>query len=255
MPIKCGLGRHYHDTIAEVRACYGVKDSPVRPDTVATSPSLPAPVQRATPGTRGLATDRQRADATRLRIVLPPETTAADATEIIYTAQRERILAQKAPKKIDLPPSILGMIRHGNFAVSLDGTNNLRFVRITEAKQRSKRFTNPYAGWLKIQTQHSDALQDRAVINQQDARIVCWTSLGPDEIRSILMAIIADQKNAAYVYSMKLGKCCHCNKRLTDARSRHYGIGPECEKLWPDYIAEVELEHGAFNPNAVAEYI
>ena len=60
---------------------------------------------------------------------------------------------------------------------------------------------------------------------------------GPDEYRirnrearnEIIAAIAADPQEAMLRYGLNIGRCGHCNRRLTDEQSRLDGIGPICK--------------------------
>lgn len=45
---------------------------------------------------------------------------------------------------------------------------------------------------------------------------------------AILLLIEADVEAAAQLYGQEIGRCCVCNRTLTDPESRRLGIGPEC---------------------------
>jgi hypothetical protein len=51
--------------------------------------------------------------------------------------------------------------------------------------------------------------------------------------RTILAKIAADPEAAALRYGREIGRCCRCNRTLTDEASRAAGIGPDCaNKGW-----------------------
>ena len=60
---------------------------------------------------------------------------------------------------------------------------------------------------------------------------------GPEEYRirnrearnEIIAAIAADPQGAMLRYGLNIGRCGHCNRRLTDEQSRLDGIGPICK--------------------------
>jgi hypothetical protein len=82
-----------------------------------------------------------------------------------------------------------------------------------------------YAGAIKIQTQHSDAWKE-ALIRWPSG---VWSAYRPSSIET-LMLVVADKNTCAMRYAIEMQRCQVCNKKLTDDRSRHYLIGPECEK-------------------------
>lgn len=67
------------------------------------------------------------------------------------------------------------------------------------------------------------------------------------EFQSVLKLLFTgqDQRKAALQFGHDYWKCCICGKSLELPRSRHYGIGPECEQKYPDIITQVDEEYGS----------
>lgn len=124
------------------------------------------------------------------------------------------------------------MIPDGYFAVELGDGSPLQFYRINTRK------VGVYKGKRTIQTQHSESYIMRAVISP-DGTWMIRPGMSVDHVA----LVIADHKSAARAYALEIGKCCRCNTKLTDERSRHYGIGPECEKHWPWMLEMVDLQN------------
>jgi hypothetical protein len=132
-------------------------------------------------------------------------------------------------KKMSMTVQMLTGIPDGRYAVSLSGGDDLTFIRVSRPKK------GRLAGAIKVQTQHSDVLKD-ALNYLPNGRTEVHQAVMVD----IILAVALNQRQAALTYGRRLNQCCKCGKTLTDERSRHYGIGPECEKHWPQIIVEVD---------------
>jgi hypothetical protein len=139
--------------------------------------------------------------------------------------------------RLDLLNGLLDGVRDGYYAVQLDDSDPLTFMRISRPTR------GQYDGALKIQTQHSDELKVAAVRWPSGA----WSTYRGKWIIDRLMVLVVDPVRAGMTYSKKLNQCQRCNKDLTDERSRHYGIGPDCEKLLPQHIERVDEYHGGLS--------
>jgi hypothetical protein len=109
-------------------------------------------------------------------------------------------VAQDAPQVVDVPA--------GHYAIASRGTNDLMFVRVdrpTEGKWAGRTFVKMIVGG------HPDAPVARNRVADVLARIV---EAGTDD--------------AARLYGQEIGRCCRCNRTLTDEASRAAGIGPDC---------------------------
>jgi hypothetical protein len=103
-------------------------------------------------------------------------------------------------------PAELADVPAGHYAVESTGHNDLAFYRVdcpTEGSYAGRVFVKLVVGG------HPD---------QNVAR---------SHVAGILERIAADS-DAAARYGRELGRCCRCNRTLTDETSRSLGIGPEC---------------------------
>lgn len=124
----------------------------------------------------------------------------------------------------------------GYFAVQ-GSLKEYHFIRISRPK------SGRWKGSIKVQTIHGENLQLAWSYNKTRHR--AYTYNRSYDIEKFLLEIMTDWSKAARMYAKKIERCCRCNARLTDDRSRKYGIGPECEKYWPHIIAEVDEELAA----------
>lgn len=128
---------------------------------------------------------------------------------------------------------LINLIPEGYFAVQLNGDAPLHFLRLFRPKSRA----NPKKNFTKIQTVSGHNLHTVCII-YPDSRISIYSHSVVDDI----LLILVDYRGAALRYAQEVGRCARCNFRLTDSRSRHYGIGPECEKHWPWMISQVDSQ-------------
>lgn len=137
-----------------------------------------------------------------------------------------------ARSKLEAMLPLLDSVPDGYFGIDLYGDEkNIKYLRVDRVTHGAKK------GCLKIQTVHGDRLED-AWAKWPSGKISVYSF----EIEELILALMTDHAGAARRYARTIGKCCRCRKRLTDERSRHYGIGPECEKYRPEIIAMVDLE-------------
>lgn len=138
---------------------------------------------------------------------------------------------------------LLPMVRDGYYAVQEYDGGHVDFLRISRPKK------NKFATAIKVQTVHGNPMS----VKLSDAVAALWPSgtlsmyNRSGRIEDMLLLLVADSQNAARLYAQKMEHCCRCNASLTDDRSRHYGIGPECEKHWPHIIEIVDLEDAMKN--------
>jgi hypothetical protein len=153
-------------------------------------------------------------------------TTPASAPEV----PREKTDAEK---RQDMLSVLLKSIPEGYFATQLEDGAKVNYLRISRPKR------NHFAGSIKVQTQHGPRLENAAAfwpsgkVSVYDHRVI-----------DMLMLLVTDYQGCMMRYARLLKHCCRCNAELTDERSQHYGIGPECEKILPWVIESIDERHG-----------
>lgn len=144
--------------------------------------------------------------------------------------------------KFKTPRSMVENMQIGRYAVAPyggdDPKNDFVFIRVVRPKTGKK------AGQIIVQTQHSDAYKPRLVI-YPSGRAIFLTHVDERLDRAVMM-VAADPYTATMKYAEILDVCCRCGKSLTDKKSRWYGIGPECEKHFPDVINYINETKGHF---------
>lgn len=118
-------------------------------------------------------------------------------------------------EKADATPTPKGAaalpdVPQGHYAIPSSGSNDLMFVRVdrpTDGRWAGRTFVKLVVGGKP------DAPVERNRVPGILARIVA-----------------AGVAESATLYGQTVGKCCRCNRLLTDKESRQKGIGPECEK-------------------------
>lgn len=190
MPVKCGKG-HYHDTVADVRECYGVSET--FPRTLDYRPNKFA-------GNCGKCGGKVEAEQGRV-----------DKTVEGWVAYHLEGKCQEIPAKIDVARVMdrYTEIPVGHYAtLSLTGHNDFDFWRVDRPEQGT------YAGRTFVK---------RIVGGKPDLNVSRTTKF------AALDAILDEGiENTARRYGHELGRCSRCNRRLTDQLSREYGMGPEC---------------------------
>ena len=235
---------HKHDTVAESKECWRGFYRP--------TPVVPAVVYGTTytrdenrlPRPPGMSTWKQLDYVDDLKgdtahaIGLPKLKCSEYIQQCIARKKAQAPAEKPVDRRLDLLKGMIDLVPDGYYAVQLgDNEEHLDFLRI----KRPKAGTRTYGGATKIQTQHGPSL---------DLAAVLWPSgkwqVFKQSVVDMMLAVVTDHHGAAQRYGKKLGRCMRCNCELTDDRSRHYGIGPECETKsgWEWAIATVDERRG-----------
>lgn len=121
--------------------------------------------------------------------------------------------------------------KDGRFAVRPDDDSEWKFLRLSRPRKGSA------AGYLKIQTLHSERWMSAVDIHTE---IPTNLHVHNKAIVPALMLVAIDPATGILNFARELDVCGCCGKQLTDDRSRYYGIGPECEKKWPEMITNAD---------------
>lgn len=144
--------------------------------------------------------------------------------------------------RTSVPLAMLDATPDGYYAVRLDENDPYRFLRIKRPQPR-KGVKTKWVGCIHVQSQHSETLKSvllYAPLGARPGQPAEWLwVLRPDWEKHIILAMV-DPMGTGLAYARELKHCCICGKALTDLRSRHYGIGPECEKDHADIIEYVD---------------
>lgn len=134
--------------------------------------------------------------------------------------------------RLNMVKALIDLVPSGYFAVQTESGAHIDFLRISRPTKKQ------YAGTTKVQTQHGPNLDVEAVLWPSGK----W-SVYKRGVIEMLMLLVADIHTAAVRYAEKMHTCMRCNAELTDPRSRHYGIGPECElKMGYGWVIEEKDE-------------
>lgn len=134
--------------------------------------------------------------------------------------------------KTNMIKGLIDSLPDGYYAAQLAEGEPVTFMRVS----RPKRGT--FSGTVKVQTIHGENLMNAWVLWPSGK--VSIYSRDREGIKDALLLLLTDYRNAALRYAQLIGKCCRCNMRLTDDHSRHYGIGPICDKIWEWIIVLVD---------------
>lgn len=210
--------QHQHTTTYESRVCWGL----------ITLPALPTPpVYTPPPSFKSLVTEPQLSYIRKLGGDMSKTTSMTRLMASDYIDQLKRA-GRKVQQKIADPreamlAELIKKVPDGYFCTQMDGNAKMNFVRISRPKVGKK----TWGGAIKIQTQHGPRLEVAAAVWPSGS-----FSIYDQDILDILMLLVSDYRSCALRYAKELNHCCRCNLELTDERSRHYGIGPICDKIW-----------------------
>ena len=186
-------------------------------------------------------------------VVHAAKLTRVDASSYIDELRRK----PKAVQPVTVPPApvedprltmaktMLTTVADGYYATQKEEGASVFFMRLSRPK------TGKYAGGIKVQSVHGSPIKPTlmdAMLYFPDSgkyyfegrysREAIWR----EKLIESILFLVTDSWGCQRRYAEKMERCCRCNASLTDDRSRHYGIGPECEKHWPHIIEQVDLE-------------
>ena len=280
---QCGKG-HAHPSVADVRACYGLgSGARVAPAPVPAPSAVTGRTDRHVVFTESEPTPRQVSTIQHLGGVLPSGCTRGQASSIIGQLYAKRD-ADKKGTSVSTPtpartpsavePQYLGHYNRvfpfpapliyalvtgerdqARYAVSKSGgeTDDLVFLRVSLIKPYKSGKRRAFQGCVRIQTQHSDDLIDRFIVDPNGKYRSESTTMGAESMAGYLASVIVDPRGAAARYGRAKEQCCVCGKTHTDERSRWYGIGPDCETRYEEIIHESDEDRGPFVPSVIRE--
>jgi hypothetical protein len=241
MLCRNGGHEHSHETVYQSKVCHGLITPPVAPTHYARSVE-----PKATKRQVEYAIDLGGVREVVARMTVKEASSYIDG---LKSGNKESRVTEYQQPRTTLPPDpretmlagMLTAIAQGYYAVPLNDSDDHSFVRISFPKN------GKYKGCTKIQTIHGENLKERAILYPSGT----FSIFAPprtqqrDVLLTALMGIVSDSHACNRRYAQIIGRCCRCNKQLTDTRSRHYGIGPECEEYMPWVIDEVDAESAA----------
>lgn len=196
--MRCGNCHQDHETVAQVRSCYGVQlgmskaESQEAHSESATQKQLEfiarLEQERGLSPHQGILTKHEASDLISGLLAMPK---SVAPVQVQKTADSYR----------DIPA--------GHYAVpSLTGNNDLDFFRVDKPTE------GQWAGYIFVK---------RVIGGRPDNRVTKTTKF--QALNAIRQASPAA---AAMLYARELGRCSICNRHLTDEISRRVGKGPEC---------------------------
>jgi hypothetical protein len=228
---------HQHSLVIEAKQCWGLIpgfQAPTPPAPVAPAVRYATPRQIAF--VKDLGGDEVRAQAMTI-------SECSAYIDVLKKAPKETPVTATpaAPDpRLTMIEGLITMIPDGYYALQADSGDDITFMRLSRPKPTRSR-PNPMQ--LKIQTQHGPRLEELAA--QWPSGKWSFYKYSQGWTLDKLLLLCADHHTSAMRYAKELGKCCRCNCELTDPRSRHYGIGPECETKngWGWVIDVVDSRH------------
>jgi hypothetical protein len=192
MSVRCGKG-HEHESVAEVRACYGVP---------------------ASGGSVGYKKNRYPGTCVKCGGKVDAEQGRVDKTDDGWQTSHLEGKCREKPAKVRVNGTVPANDRYaqipvGHYATkSLTGNNDLDFWRVDRPEQGT------YAGRTFVK---------RIVGGKPDLNVSRDTKFAA--LEAILEIGV---EVSAILYGQQLGRCSRCNRHLTDEVSRQFGKGPEC---------------------------
>lgn len=263
MAISCTNGgrHHTHNSVAESRACYGLGYPTALASVTSTGPgpsALPARDWHNRPvSERQLWKIEQLGgkNCARAAKYLTRGSASALIDELLHPDREAAptVTTPATPAPAPVPPptarpvdprhamisGLLAMIPDGYYAVHEYEGGHVTFLRISRPKK------DKYRDAIKVQTVHGSYGAPRLSTHPVAALWPSGTLSVYDRsgtVEDALLLLVADAMGARRRYAKLIGHCCRCNATLTDDRSRHYGIGPECVKHMPEIVEQVDME-------------
>lgn len=226
-----GSTLHSHTSLVDSKICWGVIARPVTyTRSAAPVESMVTPKQLAY--IKVLGGDLVYAAGLTMKLA------SAYITDLKVNPRRSAHVQPALSKRSHFITELIKAVPDGYFAVQQADGLPVTFMRISRPKHGN------YKGGTKVQTQHGENLVDAWI--WMDDRQRLFTPRGPwGDVEPQIMLLMADWQGSAMRYSRLIGKCCRCNKALTDERSRYFGIGPDCEQVWPWVIDAVNEANGS----------
>lgn len=192
--MRCGNCHQDHETVAQVRSCYGV-------GAVTTQ----------------VRVNKYHGDCHRCGAFIDKEQGHIELVDgkwrIFHNGacpEQVKILVKPvAPVQVQKTADSYRDIPAGHYAVpSLTGNNDLDFFRVDKPTE------GKWAGYIFVK---------RVIGGRPDNRVTKTT-----KFQALNAIRQAGPAAAAMLYARELGRCSTCNRHLTDEISRRVGKGPEC---------------------------
>lgn len=215
---------HTHQTVEESRRCWAGQ-APASAAPIAASAPVPPPVQTVAPAPFVDPVSQRQLDYIKDLggdVLHARKLSYMEAHEYINKLKQERYERRRQPDpRLKILDGMLDMVSDGYYATPPAERDKIDFVRISRPTR------GQYRGCVKIQTKHADKWKE-ALIRWPSGQ---W-SVRQNGIIEAMFLVVADTQTCRIRYSIEVQACHHCNTELTDARSRHYLIGPVCEKKY-----------------------
>jgi hypothetical protein len=238
------LREHIHGSIAEVKVCQFTVPAPTPIEPLATPKQIAFLQRKGWSTPPGLT--KARASSTIDSIIKAERNAPAPAPVPDPTPVPVALVSPPEPKKsavsddprLSMIDGLISMVPEGYYATDKDGDGtHIDYLYIGEEKH-GKRFK----GHLVVKTQHSDEWVARMVKWKETGKWSVYPMAYGRDVIEIVLMVLGDYKTCARRYAIETQRCMRCGKKLTDDRSRHYLVGPECESkhgfTWPIAFAD-----------------
>jgi hypothetical protein len=234
--MRCGnkreLGEHEHETIAEVRACYGVDMS--KPGMQRTTLSGQDRIRRQ---------QQEQGEPPSREELFGGEVPAQNGPPLARATQLSYLSDLRVERGMDPLPPNTQMFR----SVASATIAQLLLVKPKVKQAATVTYANVPAGHYAIKAPEGSGRDydfyrvDKPTEGQWAGRTFLKMVVGgkPDvkikdrnRIAEVLAAIAVKPDEAAWRYGQELGQCNVCNRHLTDKISRAYSRGSECREKY-----------------------
>jgi hypothetical protein len=216
MSVKCGSCHQNHETVQDVKACYGFTPKPASRPTKAAAQMDELATQPQMKFLNSLRVERGLAE---IPWDLRPskKDASAEIDHLILTGKQERVTAKSGTRRVTYPN-----VAEGYYATPRAGTQEINFWYVTK----------PTSGQWRGMT-----FIKRVIGGRPDTRIK------GSQAFAALKEIEKDPAAAGKLFADKLNHCMKCNRHLTEGASRALGMGETCATNCGQGAKWHELDH------------
>jgi hypothetical protein len=202
MPMLCGKCEKSHETVAEVKACYGIVPVPDK-DPADIPPANNGPTDKQWAFYKDLAFQLGRKVSDNERRLF-----SFDKISSLITEMRAEVTA-RPPKQVVNGSVNMSGVPEGRYATpSLTGNNDYDFWKVDKPTE------GRWAGYTFL---------NRVIGGKPDVPV-----RGAQKIKAFAAILDFGIEKAKVTFGQELGQCYECGRHLTDKTSRILGIGPDC---------------------------
>ena len=218
MAIKCGNCKHDHETVDQVRVCYGLP------------PHEPLDVQDWSELKRFRVPPKQWPDAVP---ALPPE---VDELFPVTNIHIPKVVSEPVEIRTVWLPKVVHLPEAGTYTVVDPATEEYRTIEVEVGKGN---WENRLVLSYLCGPDNGLDFMGFAHVDMDTGRLFVWKRFKSDsflvKMAQALLALAADKEGLAMageLYALKSSRCTKCRRKLTVPASIHRGMGPDCAEKW-----------------------